>query len=539
MPVNTPHKEYYGMLPKWERARDCFDGSDTVKNKGVMYLPKLDTHKRLSSGGEDAYNEYVLRALYFNATGRTVEGLAGALFQVAPVITAPTVIEPHLEDITLSGQSFNLFGLELVREVLLMGRFGVLVDMPNQETNVAAGFASVTPIRPYWVGYRAEDILSWRTTRLEGKQLLTRVILQEAVEEENPTDSYDPDEVDQWRVLELVAGVYTQSVFRKNSEKEGEFILTETIVPTRRGESLPYIPFTFVGPTSTSPSAQKPPLLDMIDVNISHYRTSADLEHGRHKVALPTPWVAGAVGSKHGPLVIGSGVAWVLEKEGRAGMLEFTGQGLGALEKALADKQKMMGTLGARLLEEQSGSAETATAVNMRHAGETATLRTIAQTAQHALTAALRIHSWWMGTHPTPSDLRQIQCVLNKEFFTTRLKPQELQVLIMALQSDTISMETFYANLQRGEIARPGVTLEEEEADIASRYDGELLPGETGEGEGEEGEGGSFKVEERDGKYVVLDKDGKVQGTFDTQEEADAKKDELSKKKKPEDDDDA
>jgi hypothetical protein len=524
------------MFPKWERARDCYDGSDAVKDEGVKYLPKLDTHKRLSSGGEDQYKEYVMRALYFNATGRTVEGLAGALFQVAPLVTAPMALEPHLEDITLAGKSFDLFGLEMVREVLLTGRFGVLIDMPNQEVDAVEGFTNLKEIRPYWIAYRAEDIISWKTTRLEGKQLLTRVILQENIEEEDGEDPYVPKEVEQWRVLELVNGVYTQFIFRQDTEKEDTFILTDTIVPTRRGEKMPFLPFTFVGPTSTSPEVQKPPLLDMIDVNLSHYRTSADLEHGRHKVALPTPWVAGAIGSKHGPLVIGSGAAWMLEKDGRAGMLEFTGQGLGALEKATADKQKMMGTLGARLLEEQSGAAETATAVNMRHAGESATLRTIAQTAGFALTQALRVHSWWLGTHATPSDLRQIQCDLNKEFFTTRLKPQELQVLIMALQSDTISMETFYANLQRGEIARPGVTLDEEMADIAARFDGDVLPGEGGE---DEGEGGSFTVEERDGKYVVLDKDGKVQGTFDTEEEANKKKDELSKKKPAEEDQNA
>src|SRR5206468_661127 len=136
-----------------------------------------------------------------------------------------------------------------------------------------------------------------------------------------------------------------------------------------------FIPFTFVGATSLSPNVDKPPLLDLVEVNLSHYRSSADLEHGRHYTALPTPWVSGMRPDSN--LRIGAGVAWVLEDPtAKAGMLEFTGQGLQALEKALESKEKQMAVLGARLLEMQPRLQETAEAVRLRHNGDAATLST-------------------------------------------------------------------------------------------------------------------------------------------------------------------
>lgn len=346
MPVNSPRREYSSSFPKWQRARDCFEGSDAVKLGGVRYLPALDSHKRdgLIAGGEK-YEEYKLRALFFNAMGRTVEGLAGALFQVPPTIKAPLDIMTQLEDVTMSGVvSAELFGLQTTRELLITGREGILVDVPRD---------AATP-RPYWAGYRAEDILSWKVESTAGQETLVRVVLREFPELQDPKDPFIIDSIEQYRVLTTEPdGIYKQIVFRKLPSSE-QFVSVEEIIPTRRGDALRFIPFIFVNPFSVSAGIQKPPLDDLVHVNLSHYRTSADLEHGLHWTALPTPWVSGALATREGePLHIGSGVAWSLEKEGRAGMLEYTGQGLGALEKAEERKRRMMAVLGARLLEDQ------------------------------------------------------------------------------------------------------------------------------------------------------------------------------------------
>jgi hypothetical protein len=419
MPVNTPHKQYQANIAKWTRARDCFEGSDAVKEAGTEYLPMLDSHKHGDMAGYDAYKK---RALFYNATGRTVEGLAGFIFQKEAKFEVPKDFEKHLEDVTMDGVDADTFALKLGREILLTGRVGAMLDMSQEQGD--------EPQRPYWIQYDAEDIISWQTERRNGDpSVTTRIVLREFVDEVDPKDPFEFEDVEQYRVLELTPdNIYQQSLWRKDEKKEGgeQWVqFGETITPTRREEPLHFIPFVFGSTTSTAVAVSKGPLFDMIEVNLSHYRTMADLEHGRHFTALPTPWFSGARDSEE-EMTIGSGVAWELEQGGQAGMLEFSGAGLTALVTAEQDKRKMMAVLGARLLEEQAAVEETATAVIMRHSAEGATLRTMVNVLEKMLTRLVHWHVWWMSTEAKPEDVNAT-AELNKEFFMMRLNPQELQ----------------------------------------------------------------------------------------------------------------
>lgn len=464
MPVETPHKAYAAASPKWTRCRDCYEGSDSVKAKGQAYLPPLDSHEQ----NPRAYDFYIMRALFYNAVGRTVDGLSGGIFQKPMETEAPPSAEAFLKDVTLTNQTAEMFALGLVIEELVTGRYGILIDVSGEA-------APAGKDRPYWAGYRAEDIISWRTSRQDGDEVLTRVVLSEELELAKANDPFVIECETIYRVLELADGVYTQTTHRKN-KKSGKFEEAplpgsgnDAIhTPKRRGTPLNFIPFIFVSPMSLSPDVAKPPLEDLCDVNLSHYRSSADLEHGRHWTALPTPWVSGI--KKDGALSIGSGKAWVLDKDGKAGMLEFTGQGLKALETADTQKRGMMATLGARLLETQPGNAETLGAVTMRHSGEHASLRTIAGTAEAALTMALQIAAWWAAGPGTAETANWTDVVaaakLNKEFFSVKMTEAELKAWVMALQADKVAYPTFYAALERGGLARAGVTAEGELKDI-------------------------------------------------------------------------
>jgi hypothetical protein len=65
----------------------------------------------------------------------------------------------------------------------------------------------------------------------------------------------------------------------------------------------------------------------------------ADLEHGAHFTGLPTPIITGHNLGEDETFSIGSTTAWVLPNEYTdVKYLEFTGQGLGALESRLVSK---------------------------------------------------------------------------------------------------------------------------------------------------------------------------------------------------------
>jgi hypothetical protein len=465
MPVETPRAEYNKALPRWRRVDDCCEGEDVVKHRGQEYLPPLDIHARRP----EKYAAYLKRATFYNATGRTVQGLAGAIFQKPPKIEMPKVAETHTKDITLTGTSAEVFALDVVEQDLKKGRVGILVDMPRDAQPGA---------RPYWVCFYAEDIPNWRTERRGGDEVLTRVVLREDVEESDPKDPFVTKTCDQYRVLELdAAGNYTVTLYRK-AQASGKFEpwapegQEPTFTPLRRGAPLPFIPFVFIGPTSTSSDVEKPPLLDLANVNLAHYRNSADYEHGLHYTGIPIPWVSGAKiqapiepGQQAPPAVAGPDVWIELEKDGKFGIAQASGEMLGALEHALAEKKQQMTTLGARMLE-PPGAAETATAVLGRAAGDYASLRTIAGAAEDGLTQAAQIHAWWLGAEAKPSDAKA-RFVLSKDVVSTKLSPSEVQTQLQLWIEGAISARTLYSRLQGGEWTQDGVSFEDEQKAIA------------------------------------------------------------------------
>ena len=442
MPVNTPHSQYTQHLDEWTDCRDAAEGSRAIKLRGERHLP------RLSGQTDDEYKSYKTRALWYGATGRTVQGLLGSVFRKAMQVEAPDAMTAQLADVTLTGITLEAFCKTALSEVLKVGRYGILVDM---------GKDTGTTERPYWIGYQAERIINWATTQRNGDTVLTMVVLSEDHSEPNDADPFAHTRIPQYRVLRLVDRTYQVEIWREVQGSPGKWAVAETLTPTFRGGPLPYIPFVFIGPNALTPDPERPPLLDLVDVNLSHYRSSADLEHGRHFCGLPTPWVAGF--PTETVLRIGASIAWVAsDPNARVGMLEFTGQGLGALETALESKEALMAILGARMLEAQKKAVESSDTHEMRHAGEASVLQSTAGTVEQGLSLAMLWHATWLGLTSATASL-----TLNKVFMEARMNPTELSELMKSWQAGGISYDTLYWNLQRGELTRPGVTMEEEQ----------------------------------------------------------------------------
>ena len=464
MPVNDMHEQYEKSAPKWKRCRHMADGSDSLKSRDnrVLYLPAL------TAQSDSEYSAYVERAMVYNGTGRTIQGLSGACFRKDPKIEMGVeALDEWLKDVTGENIPVSTYSQTLLNEVLEVGRVGVWVDMAPESERPMEG-----QNMPYLVTVLAENIRNWKVERQNGKMTLTQVVIEEQYIKAD--DPFKPEMDVQYRVLQLNNGIYEQVVWRKKVVSENsvaggdEWVAAEPIIPTRRQEALTYIPFVFIGPTALTCDVEKPPLLDLVDVNLSHYRNSADLEHGRHFCGLPTPWVAGF--PKEKKLRIGSNVAWVSDRpEAKAGMLEFTGQGLGALETALESKEKHMAALGARLLEEQKSGVEAAQTVMLRQSGEAATLQSMIKTVSRGLKLALVWAAEWAGHTDA-----EVVAALNTDTTSVYASPQELQALVLALQNGGMSFETYYANLERLEMTRPDVKAEDEMALIKAQEENSL-----------------------------------------------------------------
>jgi len=423
MGIESKHPYYVEAVDQWSRIRDSYKGSDAIKAKGVDYLPKL-------SGQDKAdYDAYKLRAVYYNSIERTVTGLIGAVMRVEPIIEVPAGLEPLLDDITGTGISLNDFISYMLSEQLLTGRQGVLIDR-NEE-------------RPYLTGYTTEQITNW---------LDDAVVLQETYRKIDPRDPYKSEYDIQFRELTKIDGLYVVRIWRKD---KGGWKIVDELFPSMRGDGLEGVPFVAMSGDGFNLEPSMPSLLSLADMGLSLYRTSADLEHGRHFTALPTPYVTGI--DVDSELTIGSGTAWILpDSSSRAGYLEFSGQGLQALEKAMEEKRSFMASLGAQLLQTQKQGVESADAVRLRQNAEASTLISTVKTVETAITEALQVMAEWEGISG------DVTIKLNTDFIDTKINAQDMTTLMGAWQSGAISQDTFLWNMKRGEILPPEVSVEDE-----------------------------------------------------------------------------
>lgn len=447
MPVNTEHTLYKDHLPEWTKYRDFIAGSKYVKDKGPIYLPRLEG----SDNDNSVYEAYKKRTLFYAGAARSTDGLLGSIFRKKPIVSPDT--DEVTKNITPDGLNLEEFSKFVTTEVIVTGRMGILVDKNSGDNSEI----------PKLIPYVTESIINWRMDQTQ----LTLVVLQEEIEVEG-SDKYDTEIRLQFRTLELIDGIYHQSIHVIDKETGSEMMIQEPFAPTRFGKPFTEIPFYPISPVDNSIDIKKSPIADIVEVNLSHYQVSADLSHGLHFTGLPNVVITGTSGLKdtHGnPMVykIGSPTAWVFpEPEAKAYYLEFKGTGLKSLEVALAQRESLMAVLGARLLTGDSKNVEAFETHQLKRQGEVSILSAISMSVSAQITKALIFRALWAGED------ENIRFELNRDYNVSKLTPEEIISLVKTWQVEVISDDDLAFNLKQGEVLSPTTTLEQARSQISS-----------------------------------------------------------------------
>lgn len=451
-PISFNHPDYAQAKEKWSRCRDACGGSDTIKAAGPKYLPYLSLHKS-SPDGQQRYEAYKSRALFYNATRRTRIGLSGA------ATMRPAKIEASTEMASAYAKRIALTARKQIDELLEVGRYAVTVDVKND--------------RPTFTLWWAESIVNWAFERGEDSQnILTMLVLED--EEETIEQTYVRKKKlvrHSYVLTEEGSCLYSKWIKAEKGDEWMPVVLdgdtTEVILTAPGGRPFEGIPAIIVDPMDINEDyICDPMLLDLVDVNISHYQNSADLEHGRHWTALPTAVATGFPTVDHdgNPVEfnIGGESAWITEQTGGSAFyLEFGGSGLGHLAQGMSDKQSMMAVLGARLIEDAKPSVEAAETIKTRLTGEKSVLGRMGANVSTAMTWTLNLMIWVsVPGHVEKEDDNLIN--LDTNFIDKGIDPGQLSALTSALQSGGISYDTYFAYLQNAEIIPAGRTVEEE-----------------------------------------------------------------------------
>jgi hypothetical protein len=469
------HPDYDAQETRWQTCRDIIDGEDTVKAKNSSYLP-IPTGMNTTE-----YTAYRDRAAFVAFAARSKEAMRGLVFRKRPLLVAPKEVVELTPDVTTTGLSLDQLASFAFSEILEVGRGGFLVEYPtNDESAPTLQDVSDSGMRPYLAFYKAEDILDWREGRVNNKKALTYVKLREVYTEASSSNKYTSDEVRRIRILKLdEEGYCSFEVWESRVTFSDAYypVSNSTAIYTRiwpsadervyqNGEPIRYIPFVPLGPLENSVRMQKPPLMDMVWINIHHYQASADRNHAIHYADCPTPMFFGqllsADGSEVHTVKLGPTSAINIESGGDAKFLEMQGNGIAPTRELMEEYVMQMSVLGNKILATDARAAEAAETAAIHRAGEQAILATMANTLSEGITQALKMMAKWLGT----DEDEHIYYHLSTDYLPNPMDSQTLIALIGAVTAGKMSDEEFYEALVAGELVRADKTYEQHQVEI-------------------------------------------------------------------------
>ena len=124
MTTNYTHPDYDDNKAQWKLVRDAVAGEAAIKKAGSLYLPDPDEIAEDRRAAAARYKGYLRRAVYLNATGRTLDGLLGVAFANWPTIETNKKV--LLDDADGSGVGLVNQAQRVLADVLQTGRAGIL-----------------------------------------------------------------------------------------------------------------------------------------------------------------------------------------------------------------------------------------------------------------------------------------------------------------------------------------------------------------------------------------------------------------------------
>ncbi len=454
--IATEHPDYIKMAPFIKRMRDTLAGEDAIKAEGQLYLPPINVSDVATSTD---YQLYLANAQFYNATGLTYDAFLGMIFRKPTTIGDDDKASENdiLENVDYEGTNIETFIQNITEEVAAVGRVGILYDFPSVEDirEISVNEARDAGIRPFLKQYIAENIINWKYKTINGIKKLVTIVLKEMVESED-ADSFSHDEVVQYRVLSVEEGLYTQTVYDDMGRvtEESSDILLNGIRPD-------HIPFVVINSGSIGLGIEKPPLLDLANTNLSHYKSSASLGACIHMFGRITPLFF--VPTQLVPQFTKQELEYGVTK---SIIVPTDGEGSQADARFLEPKsdftpivnemqrlEQRMAAQGARALRPQKGGVEAAETVGLDMMAELSTLGAIANNVSLGLTVVM---SWLLD------DMTLVS--LNTDFLTTPIDPSMVDKLLQAVLEGRISQEQFMDAMITGEALIP-------EADITTDTD--------------------------------------------------------------------
>ena len=444
---------YSHMLPLWAKVQTILDGTPAMREAGEAYLPM---HPNES---DDAYNERRNRNTLFNMTELTLNSWVGRPFgKPLKLVDVPEVMLSITNNIDLLGNHLQVFCRNWFREGLAKAYSHCYIDFPRVQQEGVRTLAQDREehLRPYWIHYSPEQVIFVDLGIRDGREVLQEVRIKEQLVER---DGFAEVVVKQIRRIFLDNETVTIQLYQeeRRSRRRVEWVIVDEYTI-----SLPFIPMVTFYANRSGPMLGKPPLDDLVDLNVAHWQSTSDQRACLTVARFPILACSGGTDESN-KLVVGPN-RWLYtpDPQGKFYYVEHTGAALNAGEKDLATLEAQMAEYGAEFLRKRPN--QTATARILDTVEATSPLQDVSVRFQSAINEALRITGQWMKMEK-PGTVE-----LFTDFSEGALDQSELQALTEARRNRDISRVGFLRELQRKGIIAENFDVE---------ADGELIKVET------------------------------------------------------------
>lgn len=438
--VSTNHPDLTSTVKAdWKFIRASMSGESSVKALGEAALPMPGGFRYDASGtakpdnGAAQYDSYKKRARFPELLSPAVSSMVGIIHDSKIDIKLPEGLEYIREKATKDGLTLDDLHRKITRNLLTIGRYGLLADAGGEGSDV-------------WIaGFAGEKIINWdhEFFVIDDSGMVRKGFVWENVAK--------------FRVLKIVDGAYSHVEHVGGNE-------VDKTVSAVGNQRITRIPFCVANARDVVPDLEASPLIGIANAARAIYQLSADY---RHQLFWSGQETLVAINGE-APGSVGAGVAHQMDgDDSKTPDLKYVGPsciGIAAHKIAIDDEIEAAAAAGSRMFQGSSSGQESGDARRMRMKAEAASIVTVAQSSCSLLERSLRDAAMMQGLNES-----EVNVTPPKDLMDRTLTPTEAKAMWETAEAGGVSWETYYENLQRGGIASPDRDAEQEFSLIEER----------------------------------------------------------------------
>jgi len=451
--VDNPCKAYNEMSKGWTLIDDLLAGSQAMRDNSATYLPQF------SKEDLSHYAARVANSVLFSAYGDTVKNITSKPFSKPVTLQGelPPPLDEVADDVDDQGKPLGQLAKDILTMFVNRGVGHVLVDYPitvdeNGETpNLQQERSS--GLKPRLIGISPDQLIGWQTSQSAGgKPYLSRIRITETKTE--PDGEWGEQEVQYVRVIEPDSW----RLYRKVEEKEGY----KYVLESEGTNSLGKVPLVTGYANQTGYLTAYPPLKELSEMNLAHYRSDTDQRNILHMARTVTLFLKGFTEEESQGVALGPNqLIATSNPNADAKFLEHTGTAIEAGAKDVEKLEERMVMLGLQPFLRRVGN-QTATGQGIDESRANCDIQAWVMALEDMLYRAYLMAAEWVGVE-LPEDFK---VDIFNDFAIWIQAAQHVADLIKMRQAGELSQVTFLREVKRRGLLSETVDIDTEIEDI-------------------------------------------------------------------------